>query len=141
MRPSRTLIFLLAFLVTLLFAATAHCQVRWDGPRQTPTELAAVLRDCSVCLSNVAKWPAPMPEEPTVLVVGRPGAASWLNFPAPSPRIRLDGSPVWLPPTVYGSPFRYRMPHFDTFPRSEGVSNGGLWRPKADHLHQARRWQ
>lgn len=98
---------------TMLLAQNVHCQVTWSGPRQTSAELAAVLRACTGCTSNVEAWPAPLPEGPTVTIVGsEPGALGWLTFPRPGPWIRLDGSPAWLPPVQYGSPFWSTGSHF-----------------------------
>jgi hypothetical protein len=132
---------LLALAAMFIYLATpCHAQARWDGPRQTAQEAADVLRACECPLTNAARRPGPWPEGPTVFVAGsRPGAASWLEWPALSPRIRLDGTPIWLPPTVYGSQNRYRMHHFGPLALGEGLTNPAVIGPQLDHLDQARR--
>lgn len=101
----------LVFLVALLWASGASAQrITWLGPKLNADQAAAVLRACTVCLANRANWPAPMPDGPLWITVGHPGdagAASWLPWPKPSPRTRLDGTPLSQPPQVYGNPFTF----------------------------------
>jgi hypothetical protein len=98
----RTVLIALVITLVLGVAATATCgQITWHGPRQSPEELAAVLRACTTCQANTDAWPAPLPGGPSVVVVGQPGALGWLDFPPPTPALRLDGSPAWWPPAAY----------------------------------------
>lgn len=57
-------------------------------------------------LSNAARWPAPRPPGgPRVSSTGATGPTlgPW-DWPAPRPAVRLDGTPLSQPPTVYGIP-------------------------------------
>lgn len=111
----------------LILAPHVHCQIIWNGPRLTPAEAADVLRRAPG-LANVANQPTPIPEGPTVVISGsRPGAASWLDFPAPYPARRLDGTPAWWPPTVYGG--NLRMGHG----RNYGHISSPIVRPGISH--------
>lgn len=83
-----------------------------------PTQAEAVrILQASAGLSNVARWPDPAPARgPRIAVTWATGPTlgPW-ERPAPLPATRLDGSPLWLPPAVYGLP-----------PWWAGLSSGGL---------------
>lgn len=75
-------------------------------PPPTQAEALRILRE-SPGLSNVANWPEPRPAAgPRVTFSGATGPTlgPW-DWPAPRPATRLDGSPLWLPPAVYGLPW------------------------------------
>jgi len=79
----------------------------WLGPKQTPAELAEVLRN-SPALSNRTNPSAPLPPGPRVIVIrSTPAMPTWMTAPAAAPARRLDGTLVDSPIVVYG-PTRHR---------------------------------
>ncbi len=92
-----------------MMAALLALQLATAGPARpplplTPAEAADVLRR-SPGLSNADNWPSLPPVGDRLTIIG---GTPWLPWPAERPPTRLDGTPLWLPPTVYGA---YRYPH------------------------------
>lgn len=76
-----------------------------SGPPPTQAEALRVLREMP-SVTNVARWPEPPAGNgPRVTFTGATGPTlgPWA-WPAPLPATRLDGTPLWLPPAVYGQP-------------------------------------
>ncbi len=126
-------------LLLALLAQPASAQITGFGPPLSPAAAADVMRQAPGLANLTGVGNRVPPAGPTVFVMGgRPGAAGWMEFPAPAPRLRLDGTPVNQAPAIYGSPFRYPVPRFETFWPSEGVAKGGLLRPEPHHPPLAR---
>jgi hypothetical protein len=87
-------------MIALLLSGTAvSAQMTSTRPRLTPQQAADILRP------NQFK-PAPATGDgPVFVVVGKPGALSWLEFPPEIPRRRLDGTLLDSnPPDHYWQP-------------------------------------
>lgn len=53
--------------------------------------------------SNAATWPDWLHTAPTVTVIGgAPGSSAPYPWPEPAERVRLDGTPITMPPPIYG---------------------------------------
>lgn len=93
--------FALALSATVVWGTVAQAQVKSSGAPLTPQAAADVMRRLD-SPANIAMRPA-LPDGPRIFIMpSTPGAAGWLTFPPPTPRLRLDGTPLTQPPTVYG---------------------------------------
>lgn len=102
-RPFLALSFLLAF---ALFAEAQRTCVLMQGGyicADKPIQNAAKTLAESPALSNAANLPQPLPTGPTsIIIAGTPGSNSWQEWPAPAPRVKLDGTPIDVPYDTYG---------------------------------------
>lgn len=101
-------------IVFLLLSGSAFA-----NPDPAKGEAAALLAHCAACASNAGTLPERTPPGPVVASTwAEPGSLTWLPWPSPSPRIRLDGSLLSDPPAVYGP--RIILRHYAKTPPFRG---------------------
>lgn len=83
-----------------LIALWALQLVVWHGPKPSPSEMARVLSEKESSVNFTHVRPA-LPEGPKVVVVDSVATV----IPRPPEPLRLDGTPRWLPPAVYGETY------------------------------------
>lgn len=133
---------LVILLVLAACAQPASAQITWSGPPLSPAEAADVLRRAPGLANLTGVGTYRPPDGPTFGTTGSrgPTAGPW-DWPAPTAPRRLDGSPTWQPPAVYGLPYGDWMYRFGPFARSEGTAKGGRSGRKPPHPGLARRSQ
>lgn len=86
----------------VLLAAVISCT--GTAPKMTPAEVATLLAP-----HQFVAIPEQQNPDQIVVIASSVTAGPYGEFPAPRPSVRLDGTPLWLPPTVYGDVRRHSV--------------------------------